>query len=54
LDLSNINTSAINKALLRKILLEREQFYFDIINPTLNLNKIAGSTLGFKHSKSLR
>ena len=50
----NINENVINKGLLRESLLKREQFYFDIINPALNVNKIAGSTLGFKHSEETR
>lgn len=54
LDLNIINTSVISKALLKKYLLEREQFYFDILNPTLNVNKIAGSCLGFRHSEETR
>jgi len=35
----------------KKILLEREQYYLDNLVPNLNTNKIAGSMLGFKHSK---
>ena len=50
IDLSEINTSTMNKFILRNKLLEREQFYFNILKPTLNINKIAGSTLGFKHT----
>ena len=34
-----------------KDLVNREQFYLDLLKPTLNLNKIAGSMLGFKHSE---
>jgi len=49
--LNKVDTSTINKALLINNLLEREQFYFDIFKPTLNINKIAGSTLGFKHTE---
>ncbi len=49
-----IQINLVNKALLRKGLLEREQFYFDILNPTLNVNKIAGSSLGFRHSEETR
>lgn len=32
------------------ILLEREQFYIDYLNPFFNINKIAGSHLGMKHT----
>ena len=31
-------------------LLEREQYYIDLINPEYNILKIAGSLLGYKHS----
>ena len=33
------------------ILLEREQYYIDTLNPEYNILKIAGSSLGFKHSE---
>ncbi len=36
----------------KKILLQREQYYLDIINPSLNICKIAGSPLGIKHGAS--
>lgn len=36
---------------MKKIILEREQFYLDLLLPSLNVNKIAGSMLGFKHSE---
>jgi group I intron endonuclease len=29
---------------------EREQYYFDLLNPEYNILKTAGSSLGFKHS----
>jgi group I intron endonuclease len=31
-------------------LLNREQYYIDLLKPVLNLNPTAGSSLGFKHS----
>lgn len=34
----------------KEILLEREQFYIDILKPEYNILKIAGSRLGIKHS----
>jgi group I intron endonuclease len=52
--LNKVDTSTIDKAILKNNLLEREQFYFDLFKPTLNINKIAGSTLGFKHSEETR
>ena len=30
--------------------IEREQFYIDLLNPSYNILKIAGSKLGFKHT----
>jgi group I intron endonuclease len=32
-------------------LIEREQYYLDLLKPEYNICKIAGSTLGFKHSE---
>lgn len=34
------------------ILIEREQYYFDLLNPEYNILKKAGSLLGFKHSEA--
>jgi group I intron endonuclease len=31
-------------------IIEREQFYINLLNPTYNILKVAGSTLGRKHS----
>jgi group I intron endonuclease len=33
------------------IVLDREQFYLDKLNPEYNILKIAGSNLGYKHSE---
>lgn len=33
------------------VLLEREQYYIDTLKPEYNILKIAGSSLGFKHSE---
>lgn len=35
-------------------LINREQFYIDTLNPSMNLCKIAGSPKGFKHSNEFR
>jgi group I intron endonuclease len=35
----------------KDILLEREQYYIDLINPQYNNLTIAGSSLGYKHTK---
>jgi len=34
------------------ILIEREQYYLDLLNPQYNILKKAGSLLGFKHSEA--
>lgn len=63
----NNNNSLIYRALLKygyssftldileycdtSVIIEREQYYIDILNPKYNILKIAGSLLGFKHSK---
>lgn len=38
-----------NKERNKNILLQREQYYFNLIYPSLNICKIAGSPLGVKH-----
>nr|YP_009722256.1 hypothetical protein [Morchella importuna]QGN66658.1 hypothetical protein [Morchella importuna] len=35
-------------------LLEREQYYLDLLKPEYNILKIAGSSLGFKHSEDTK
>jgi len=42
------------KSEIRRVILDREQFYLNKINPTLNINKTAGSTLGYKHTEEKR
>lgn len=43
-----------NKKEMKKIILSREQYYLDNMNPSLNLCKVAGSTLGYKHTEEKR
>lgn len=38
----------------KDILIIREQYYFDLLKPEYNVLKIAGSSLGFKHSLKTR
>jgi hypothetical protein len=33
------------------ILLEKEQYYLDLLNPEFNILKTAGNSLGFKHTQ---
>ena len=35
----------------KKETVSREQYYFDLFEPEYNILKVAGSTLGFKHSQ---
>jgi len=35
----------------KKDLIQREQYYFDLLNPEYNILEIAGSSLGYKHTK---
>jgi len=52
INISELNIK--NKREIKKAILDREQYYLNIFNPTLNINKIAGSTLGFKHTEEAR
>ncbi len=36
------------------VLIEREQYYLDLLKPEYNILKIAGSMLGFKHSEATK
>lgn len=37
-----------------KVLLQREQFYFDMFSPDYNILKVAGSPLGYRHSEAAK
>jgi group I intron endonuclease len=55
--LENINISEFNhedKHSIKNFILEKEEYYFKKLNPTLNINKPAVSTLGSKHSQEMR
>jgi len=39
---------------IKRVILDREQYYLDILNPSLNINKAARSTLGYKHTEEKR
>ncbi|OTA72098.1 hypothetical protein M434DRAFT_88603, partial [Hypoxylon sp. CO27-5] len=36
------------------LLLQREQYYFDVLNPEYNILKVAGSPLGYRHSEAAK
>jgi len=38
----------------KNIILEREQYYLDLLKPEYNILSTAGSSLGHKHSKETR
>ena len=44
----------LTKEEIRKILLEREQHYIDVLDPEFNICKIAGNTMGTKLSESAK
>lgn len=48
IDISNLDNTKI-----KKLLLEREQHYIDMFNPEYNILKVAGNSLGFKHSEDI-
>lgn len=48
--LEYIDITNFSKNEIKKIILEREQYYFDTLNPNLNILKTAGSSLGRIHS----
>jgi group I intron endonuclease len=46
-----IDISNLNKDEIKKLILEKEQFYLDSFKPEYNILRIAGNLLGYKHSK---
>lgn len=54
LEYININDLNKNKDEIKRVILDREQYYLDRLNPYLNINKTAGSTLGYKHTEEIR
>lgn len=52
--LEYIDVSNLPKEEARKLILEREQYYLDLLKPEYNILKVAGSSLGFKHSEESR
>jgi group I intron endonuclease len=49
-----IKSVVIHSKRTDNVLIEKEQFYLDKLSPTLNINKIARSRLGYKHSEKIR
>jgi predicted GIY-YIG superfamily endonuclease len=48
--LEYINIKGLSKEEIKKLILEREQFYIDSLEPKYNILRVAGSLLGFNHS----
>jgi len=46
-----INIQNLSKNETKKLILEREQYYINLLNPEYNLLKVAGSLLGYQHSE---
>jgi group I intron endonuclease len=49
--LEYIDISNLSKDQIKVLILEREQYYLNNLSPEYNILKIAGTTLGFKHSE---
>jgi hypothetical protein len=48
--LEYIDITNLSKEEVRRLIIEREQWYIDTINPEYNINPTAGSLLGYKHT----
>src|SRR5690606_18867846 len=44
-----IDISHLSKDEAKTLILEREQYYLDLLEPAYNILKLAGSSLGYKH-----
>lgn len=49
--LEYIDITNLSKKDSKKLILEQEQYYIDILQPKYKILKIAGSSLGYKHTK---
>jgi len=49
--LQYIDVSNLSKKEARILILSREQYYIDLIQPKYNILKVAGSSLGYKHTE---
>lgn len=46
-----IDITDLSKEEARKLILEQEQYYIDLLKPEYNILSIAGSSLGYKHTE---
>jgi hypothetical protein len=51
LEYINLDKLRMDKREIRRAKFDREQYYLDMMNPTLNILKIAGYILGYKHTE---
>lgn len=51
LEYINLDKLRMDKREIRRAKFDREQYYLDMMNPTLNILKIAGYNLGYKHTE---
>src|SRR5690606_35240368 len=49
--LEYIDISNLSKDEIKKLILSKEQYYIDLLNPEYNILKNAGSILGFRHKE---
>jgi hypothetical protein len=54
LEYINVDELKMDKREIRRAIFDREQYYLDMMNPTFNILKIAGSNLGYKHTEEMR
>jgi hypothetical protein len=54
LEYINVDVLKMDKREVKRAIFDREQYYLDMMNPTLNKLKIAGSSLGYKHTEETR
>jgi group I intron endonuclease len=49
--LEYIDTTDLSKDKAKELILCREQYYLDMLEPEINILKLAGSSLGYKHTE---
>lgn len=54
LEYINLDELKMDECEIKRAIFDREQYYLNMMNPTLNKLKIAGSSLGYKHTKETR
>ena len=50
INIDKLNNKSVNE--IKRVILDREQYYLDLLNPSLNACKIANSPLGIKRNKN--